>query len=212
MFVNNYKTIRKFLKLGYFETKVFNYANILNKLGGMKDTNGRELQTGIVNGFFTYHPSDDTYWDNFLCAFNKNNIFNLTNSGYGINSTQLSDYAGLYLALGKGSGEISEDDYTLFSSLNFKQDYESVANNDSIVSNLNEDGTVNQITITYCFKALKDITIREMGLIHTVNHSSNASYPSCKPYLLSHELLDEPMTFTAGELFSIIYTVEIPIE
>lgn len=210
MFVNNYKTIRKFLKLGYFETKVFNYADILNKLGGMKDTDGKELSK--IEGFFTYHHSDTTYYNNFLCAFNKNNIFNLSGYTYGINSTSIDNYAGLYLALGNGSGEISVDDYTLFSSLNFKQDYESVANNDSIVSNLNEDGTVNQITITYCFKALKDIIIREMGLMHSVNYSDNASSVVCKPYLLSHELLDEPMTFTAGELFSITYTVEIPIE
>lgn len=214
MFVNNYKTIRKFLKLGYFQEKRISYTNIMNKLGGMKNNAGEELNTltgGGERGFYTWHSSSDSH--RYLFAYNKNNIFNLSpnNYKYGINSTSIDYDSGLYLALGNGSGEISEDDYTLFSSLKFKEDYEGV-DNDSIVSNLNEDGTVNQLTINYCFKALKDIIITETGLMHSVSYSGNSNYPSCKPYLLSHELLDEPMTFTEGELFSITYTVEIPIE
>ena len=216
MFVKNYKTIRKFLQLGYFKEARISYADIMNKLGGMKNNAGEELNTltgGYERGFYTWHSNSSGYNDRYLFAYNKNNIFNLTpnNYKYGINSTSTDYYSGLYLALGNGSGEISEDNYTLFSSLKFKEDYEGV-DNDKIVSNLNEDGIMNQITLTYCFKALKDITVTETGLMHSVSYSGNSSSPSCKPYLLSHELLDEPMTFTEGELFSITYTVEIPIE
>lgn len=214
MFVKNYKTIRKFLQLGYFKETRISYTDIMNKLGGMKNNAGEELNTltgGYERGFYTWHSS--RYDDRYLFAYNKNNIFNLSAHSYkyGINSSR-SDYnSGLYLALGSGTGELNEEDYTLFSPLTYKTDYEGV-DNDKILSNLNEDGTMNQITLTYCFKALKDITVTETGLMHSVSYSGNSSSPSCKPYLLSHELLDEPMTFTEGELFSITYTVEIPIE
>lgn len=214
MFVNNYKTIRKFLQLGYFQEARISYTDIMNKLGGMKDNAGKELNTltgGSESGFYTWHSSSCDH--RYLFAYNKNNIFNLSrhNNKYGTNSTTCNYNSGLYLALGSGTGELNEGDYTLFTPLTYKTDYEGV-DNDKIVSNLNEDGTMNQITLTYCFKALKDITITETGLMHCVSYSGNSSTPACKPYLLSHELLDEPMTFTEGELFSIMYTVEIPVE
>ena len=211
MFVNNYKTIKKFQQLGYFQDTKINYVDTLNKLGGIKDNSGNKL-----NGFYTYHTSTSSgaISHRYLFALNKNNIFNLSyhNYKYGIKNSSCDTSAGLYLALGSGTGEVNEEDYTLFSPFTYKTDYEGI-DNDKIVINLNEDGTVNQLTLTYCFKALKDITITETGLTHSVAYySGSSSNPSCKPCLLSHELLDEPMTFAKDEIFTIEYTVEIPLE
>lgn len=208
MFVNNYKTIRKFLKLGcYNPSGNINYSSILNKLGRITNPSGIQYDSIylLYNDYGTR-----AVMDNFSAnIFVKGN----GNRGYGLNTkNDLSYYDGMYMALGNGTGELNENDYDLFTHLNYGEDYTGILTGDTIASSLNEDGTINQITIMFSFKALKDITITEIGLTHVININWSTSSHKCHPILLSHELLDEPMTFTEGELFSITYTVEIPIE
>lgn len=204
MFVNNYKTLKKFLRLGYYDNSTNkNYNSILNSLGGIKKPSGSALDA-------IYIKSDDPM--NFALNSFSSDLFRLSSSTsycYGLDNYGVSGYCGLYLALGNGTGEPSEEDYDLFSHFKYNEDYAAVTAPNKTIK---FDGNVNQITISFGFKALKTIEVTEIGLTQVINYYFTTSSFKCAPFLLSHELLDEPMTFAEGELFSITYTVEIPLE
>ena len=110
--------------------------------------------------------------------------------------------ANMSIRLGKGTGDISADDYALFedctsdiSSLLFSSSFNSTENGYSqvmIVTGTNNSGS--------------ELTITEAGICKTFQRfiDSNSDRPQSNPVLLAKMLLENPITVPAGGSFRII--------
>lgn len=106
------------------------------------------------------------------------------------------------MCFGTGTTEAKISDYKLESPI---EDNVFTPSNASTISNNNYPGNIT-ITQSFVYTGSSDITITEVGLINSVNKSSTTS-DSYQRLLLVREILENPITVSKGQQFTITMTI-----
>lgn len=111
----------------------------------------------------------------------------------------------LYPVLGKGDREVTFDDYQMEQLILRSEGYYKVISGSTISSKEKDDGSGRVFTIMFNCQALKDITIREIGMQGGVV-CSGYSYP----ILLIREVLETPIEAKANQTFTVSFDIDMP--
>lgn len=169
----------------------------------------------LLNGNYITFPNGDKAYQ----FFNRSNSSSLANgtgaflqqlyvnvySKYDLGPIYDSNYGGTKVVIGSGSAQETFEDFNMEVIIKRSEgNYKVLAG-----STMSRAFDENNQTMTYTFpcQALKDITVREIGLSESFEAIAN----SPQEILIYRKVLDAPIEISAGQLFSVNISIDIPI-
>ena len=116
-----------------------------------------------------------------------------------------SGYLGTKVVIGSGSAQETFEDFNMEAMIKRSEGNYKVLAGSTMLRAFDE----NKQTMTYTFpcQALKDITVREIGLSENFEVTTNTYHDM----LIYRKVLDAPIEILAGQLFSVNISIDIPI-
>lgn len=169
----------------------------------------------LLNGNYITHPNGTKKYS----FFNRQNATMASGAGmfleklrteeysnYDLGSTMSSSgYLGTRVVIGSGSAQETFEDFNMEAIISRSAGNYKVLAGSTMIREFGED----KQTMAYTFpcQALKDITIREIGLSENFETTTN----TFQDMLIYRKVLDAPIEVLTGQLFSVNISIDIPI-
>lgn len=204
MFNENWETLMKYGMIRN-DTSSSDYVCDLTGIGEFTKTNGQKFAS--ICPYQNYRNYDIRYGKFFTEAnsfeTNKGSL-NLGDSGYKEFATF---YSGWMINIGAGDKPATKEDYNLQEELKNGTDYKYITA--SKTKTIDAERSKAVVKITAIMQALKDMTIKEIGLSGGVGAAYTTSENT--RLLFSRDVLNAPVEIQEGEGFTVSLTMESSI-